>query len=82
LPAKFFPEHYTDALKEIKDTLGYETSDKLDDFNLLMIGVIKSQKKQTEMIKHFDSVLGKANLYAKLSDDLSDKPKSKNKVKI
>lgn len=82
LPAKFFPENYTDALKEIKDTLGYETSDKLDDFNLLMIGVIKSQKKQTEMIKHFDSVLGKANLYAKLSDDLSDKPKSKNKVKI
>ena len=46
-----------------------------------MIGVIKSQKKQTEMIKHFDSILGKANLYAKLENDLSDKPKT-NKFKI
>lgn len=70
LQAKFFPEKYAEALEEIKREHNIEFFDKLDDFNKLMLGIVKAQKDQNAEVLIFSQLMDKHNLKAKLEDKL------------
>lgn len=70
LQAKFFPEKYAEALEQITKEHNIEFFDKLDNFNKLMLGVVKAQKDQNADILIFSQLMDKHNLKAKLEDKL------------
>lgn len=80
LQAKFFPEKYAESLEAVKKEENIEIYDKLDDFNTLMIGVVKAQKDKNA-IKILENVLDKQQLRIKLEDKLPETYKAKtNKI--
>lgn len=78
LQAKFFPEKYADSLKKVKEEENFEIYNQLDDFNTLMIGVIKAQKDKNA-VKLLENILDKQQLKVKLEDKLPATHKSKTK---
>lgn len=80
LQAKFFPEKYAESLKQVREEEKIEIYDQLDDFNTLMIGVVKAQKDKNA-VKILENVLDKQQLRIKLEDKLPSTYKSKaNKI--
>lgn len=80
LQAKFFPEKYAESLKQVKEEENIEIYNQLDDFNTLMIGVVKAQKNKNA-IKILENFLDKQQLRIKLEDKLPVSYKSKaNKI--
>lgn len=79
LHAKFFPEKYEEALKQVKTKQDNEVLEQLDDFNALMMGVVMAQKNQSAEVLILSKVIQTGQLKKKLEAKFTPTFKEKTK---